>query len=120
VGLIQRNTSPELLRGVLGTFGAALRTRYRPQRPYFGPLRLVLAPEPRPDEHAGRHQQRDVLQGWRQWAPNITHWQGQGNHMTVLRHPHVQALANWWLAEAQASETPASETPASESRPSDA
>jgi arthrofactin-type cyclic lipopeptide synthetase C len=120
VGLIQRNTSPELLRGVLGTFGAALRTRYRPQRPYFGPLRLVLAPEPRPDEHAGRYQQRDVLQGWRQWAPNITHWQGQGNHMTVLRHPHVQALANWWLADAPASETPASETPASESRPSDA
>jgi thioesterase domain-containing protein len=98
VGLIRRNTRAELLRGVVSTFGAALRTNYRPGQLYPGPLRLVLVSDGLLDEDADRRQQEAILEGWRQWAPNLKGWHASGNHMTVLRTPHVEALANWWLA----------------------
>jgi amino acid adenylation domain-containing protein len=98
VGLMQRGTPVEALRGVVSTFGAALRTSYRPQRLYLGPIRLVLVSDALLDEHADLRQRQNVLQGWRQWAPDVTSMQAPGNHMTVLKSPQAQVLASWWLA----------------------
>jgi thioesterase domain-containing protein len=97
-GLVPPNTRAEMLRGVLGTFGAALRTNYRPEHLYLGPLRLVLVTDGSLDEEANQRQHHDTLEGWRQLAPNLTDWHGPGNHMTVLKQPQVQTLATWWLA----------------------
>lgn len=97
VGLMDRRIRPEAMRGVLRTFGAALRTIYRPRQTFQGPLRLVLIADALIDEQANGRQHHKVLEGWRQWAPNVTYWHGPGNHMTILKPPHVNALANWWL-----------------------
>jgi arthrofactin-type cyclic lipopeptide synthetase C len=95
-GLLPQRSRPEILAGTVRTFAAALRTRYRPARLYTGPVRLVLVPDTRLDETANRQLQAETLAGWRRWAPRTTSWIGPGNHITLLKPPHVQALADWW------------------------
>ena len=68
VGLLHRNSTAEVLRGVLATFAAALRTNYRPQQSYTGPLRLVLASDATLDEQTNRRQHHETLRGWRKCA----------------------------------------------------
>jgi hypothetical protein len=82
---------------MIRTFGAALRTSYRPQQIYTDPLFLVLVNDKELDQQANRHQHQDVVAGWKQWAPNLTYWLGPGNHITVLNQPHVQVFAKRWL-----------------------
>lgn len=96
VGLMPRRSTPDALRGPIRTFGAALRTGYRPQRPFPDPVRLALARDPRLDDQANQRQYQSTLEGWSLWSPNITCWHGPGNHFSILKAPHVQVLADWW------------------------
>jgi thioesterase domain-containing protein len=96
VGLMPRRSTPDALRGPIRTFGSALRTRYRPQRPFPDPVRLALARDPRLDDQANQRESRATLEGWRLWSPNITCWNGPGNHFSILKAPHVHVLADWW------------------------
>jgi thioesterase domain-containing protein len=96
VGLMPRRSTPDALRGPIRTFGSALRTRYRPQRPFPDPVRLALARDPRLDDQANQRESQATLEGWRLWSPNITCWHGPGNHFSILKAPHVHVLADWW------------------------
>lgn len=94
VGLLPRGSRPDALRGVLRVFSTALRTGYRPQRAYPDPVRLVLVSDPRREPEAERCQHDQTLAAWRRWAPKLTSCHGPGNHVAVLKPPHVQALAD--------------------------
>jgi hypothetical protein len=96
VGLMPRRSEADALRGLVRTFAAALRTRYRPQHSYHGPARLVLVRDARLDDQTNTRQHHETLVGWRQHVPNITCWYGPGNHFTILKPSHVQVLADWW------------------------
>jgi hypothetical protein len=37
----------------------------------------------------------ETLVGWERFAPNVVPWRGPGNHMTVLKMPHVIDLVEW-------------------------
>jgi arthrofactin-type cyclic lipopeptide synthetase C len=92
-GLLQRRSQPDVLRGVLRTFAAALRSQFTPRTVYLGPARLVLVDHPMLDREANRRRQEAVIERWRKWAPNLTYTHLGGNHMTILQPPHVQDLA---------------------------
>ena len=97
-GLVGRNSKTETLRGVIRTFGASLRTVYRPFKLYTDPVRLVLVSDAQTNEQANQRQHQNILNGWRRLVPNLTYWHGPGNHMTVLKKPQVNSLADWWIA----------------------
>ncbi len=88
VGLMPKQSQPEMLLGTFRTFGTALRTRYCPEHHYAGPLRLVLANTDQSDQEA-------VVAKWRYWVNDLNYWQSEGNHMTVIKQPYVNALVDW-------------------------
>ena len=79
-------------------FGAALRSAYTPSSVYPGPVRLAFAKRAR----EGREALRFSTDAWQRYLPNSTSWQGPGNHMTILKPPHVQDLAGWWRQGSEA------------------
>jgi arthrofactin-type cyclic lipopeptide synthetase C len=96
VGLMPRRSTPSILQGPRRAFGAALRTCYQPCQSYPDPLWLALADDPCLDDQANQRNQEEISMGWRLWAPQATPWRGPGDHFTILKHPHVQTLADWW------------------------
>ncbi|MCY7264062.1 non-ribosomal peptide synthetase [Pseudomonas protegens] len=96
VGLLSQRADPRAMQGPARTFASALRTRYQPQRPYRGPVRLVLADDPRLDAAGNLREQEAMVQGWRWQVTELGLWQGPGNHFSLLKAPHVQHLAAWW------------------------
>jgi thioesterase domain-containing protein len=105
-GLMPARSQPAVLQGPLRTFGTALRTNYRPATVYEGPVRLVFVSDTRMDAEANRRAQQDSFAQWKRWAPNVQSWIGPGNHMTVLKKPHVHELAHWWKAGLDPLHTP--------------
>ncbi|MHA6924944.1 non-ribosomal peptide synthetase [Ralstonia pseudosolanacearum] len=95
-GLIPRRSQPGMLRGPIRTFGAALRTPYRPGRLYTGPVRLVLADDPALSREANEREQCRTVSELRGWAPDLVAWRGPGNHFSLLTPPDVQQVAAWW------------------------
>jgi arthrofactin-type cyclic lipopeptide synthetase C len=93
-GLMPVQSDPDLLIGPLRTFAAAIRTQYIPRHPYPGPARLVLVDDPRLEHAANQRNHWEVLNGWRALIPALSCTHSPANHMTVLRAPHVQTLAN--------------------------
>jgi thioesterase domain-containing protein len=96
-GILPRRSRPEVLRGPIRTFDAALRTSYVPAAILSLDIHLGLASEPRLDPNAIQSSRDDAQQGWRVYAPNLKLWYGPGDHFSILRLPHVQVLAEWWL-----------------------
>jgi thioesterase domain-containing protein len=92
-GIMPRRSEPDVLRGLLRTFATALRTPYRPHKPYPGRMQLVLADDERLDEHANREEHVQTLAEWQRWAPHLLCSHCLGNHMTMLKMPHVRGLA---------------------------
>ncbi|WAK04165.1 amino acid adenylation domain-containing protein [Methylobacter sp. YRD-M1] len=88
VGLMPKQSQPEMLTGTFRTFGTALRTRYCPEHHYTGPLRLVLTQADQSDHEA-------VIAKWQYWVNDLKYWQSEGNHMTVIKAPYINALADW-------------------------
>jgi arthrofactin-type cyclic lipopeptide synthetase C len=86
VRLIPSRSTPDILAGTIRTFGAALRTFYKPQAIYTGSTNLILLQE--------QNFERIALD-WRGWAPKLDVWRGSGNHMTALKLPNVRTLADW-------------------------
>jgi thioesterase domain-containing protein len=109
VGKMPARSSPGVLAGTIRTFGAALRTTYRPDRPYPDPIRLVTVSDPRKDANADQRRCEEQLRGWQQWAPSLSCWHAPGNHMTVLEAPHVALVADWWRSGPQSVETAANQ-----------
>jgi arthrofactin-type cyclic lipopeptide synthetase C len=105
VGLMPRNSRAEDLRGSIRTFGAAVRTAYQPSQPYPEQLLLVLVSNKELDPEANQSKHEAALSNWRRWAPNLTYWPGPGNHLSILKPPCVQALAERWRMEVTMSNT---------------
>jgi len=91
-GVISNALGSDVLRGPLRVFAASRRTYYQPMRPYPGPIQLVLADDPMLDEAANRLEHESTAEEWKQWAPNLVCLRAFGNHMTMLKEPHVQGL----------------------------
>jgi len=92
-GILPQRSEPEVLRGPLRVFATSLRTCYTPANIYPGPLRLILADDPRLEETDNRRKQECLIERWKQWAPGLISVHASGNHLTTLRTPHVDALA---------------------------
>ncbi len=96
IGLMPARSKPDALRGPFHSFARACRTRYCPSTRYDGPVHLVLVRDTRLDAEADARQRHHIEEQWRVHAPALTVWHGPGNHMTVLRPPHVGKLVDWW------------------------
>jgi len=53
----------------------------------------VLVDDPRLDHRANRFAHRNVIENWKYFAPNLVSIHAPGNHLTMLKKPHVHALA---------------------------
>jgi arthrofactin-type cyclic lipopeptide synthetase C len=95
-GVLPPRSRPSLLRGPLTTFAAARRTVYSPATPYRGKARVVLVDDPAMDADANLKQRQLYLSGWQSSVSELDSWNGPGNHYSMLRPPHVNALAKWW------------------------
>jgi arthrofactin-type cyclic lipopeptide synthetase C len=94
-GVLPARSQPALLVGPVRTFASCMRAGYAPSGPYRGALQLVLLDDPRCDEAANRLAYQQRAEGWRRLAPAARSWRGPGNHMTALKAPHAQAVADW-------------------------
>jgi thioesterase domain-containing protein len=84
-----------VLRGPFRAFSACLRTSYVPPGVFSGPARLILA-EAVPDAAGAEAMSfAEIAAGWKQWAPALVASVAPGNHMTVLKQPHVAAVAEF-------------------------
>jgi arthrofactin-type cyclic lipopeptide synthetase C len=95
-GVLPPRSRPNILRGPLTTFAAARRTVYSPATPYKGKVRLVLVDDPLLDAEANLKQRELYVSGWKDSVSELDLWDGPGNHYSMLRPPHVSALAKWW------------------------
>ncbi|MBV8100056.1 MAG: amino acid adenylation domain-containing protein, partial [Verrucomicrobia bacterium] len=95
-GVLPQRSRPSLLRGPLTTFAAACRTVYSPATPYRGKARLVLVDDPALDADANLKQRQLYVSGWKANVAELDLWDGPGSHYSMLRPPHVNALAKWW------------------------
>lgn len=87
-------SAPQDLDGMLRTLSANLRTAYVPSSVSMEPVQLVQANDTRLAAEARGAQQLGTVTDWQRWAPNLQSWLGPGNHLTILRPPHVEALAD--------------------------
>jgi len=92
-GLLPHRSDPETLRGQLQTFAAALRTHYKPSGVYEGRVQLVLADDPQLDDAANQQKHKETIEGWKRYAPNLIYTRSHGNHMTLLKPPHIHDVA---------------------------
>jgi amino acid adenylation domain-containing protein len=96
--LMSHRSKPEALHGMVRTFATNLRTTYVPSETYPGPVRLVLVRDVKDNEAASRKKHQETVAGWQRFAPGLVTWRGPGNHMTVLKPPHVATLTDWLRA----------------------
>ncbi len=97
IGLLPKRSDAHSLGGLVRSFGTALRTSYRPRRSFAAARTgLVLAADPGEDASTNHRQHRLALEGWRHWAPGLSVWMAPGDHFSILKQPHVSALAQWW------------------------
>jgi thioesterase domain-containing protein len=83
-----------MLCGPLRTFAMAIRSSFNPNKPHLGAVQLVLVDESKLDHAANGRRQEDIVKKWKRWAPNLIYQRAPGNHMTVLKAPHVLELAH--------------------------
>jgi len=95
-GIMPRQSVPGALRGPFRTFAAASRSSYAPPSVFPDPVRLVLARDPELDEAANQRRFAETVAGWRRWAPGLQVTVASGNHVTVLKPPHVASIAAYF------------------------
>jgi arthrofactin-type cyclic lipopeptide synthetase C len=99
-------STPLDLNGVFRTLSMNLRTAYTPSVVSEDPVHLVLVHDTRLTEQACTLQHQATVEQWQRWAPLLRPRAGPGNHLTILRPPHVAALASqlravWAVAPVQ-------------------
>jgi arthrofactin-type cyclic lipopeptide synthetase C len=95
-GLLHQRSDAKTLQGPLATFTSARRNAYWPSTIYSGKTLLVLANAPSLDTVSSMKRHASSIEGWRCWASKLEVWHGPGNHFSILKNPHVQALAEKW------------------------
>jgi thioesterase domain-containing protein len=94
VGRMPARSHADLLNGSLRTFAAAIRADYMVGSRYPGTVHLVTASAT--PKRAATHEER--VARWQCVATEVDAWQGPGNHFSILRAPHVHALAQRWIS----------------------
>ena len=94
VGMLPARSSWEALRGPVRSFEAAIRTRYSPDDKFLGPTTLVLVPESDESEDRVGERFASTTAGWRSVAPRLQFVRGGGNHVRLLKRPHIAAIAD--------------------------
>ena len=94
VGMMPARLSWEALRGPVRSFEAAIRTRYSPDDKFLGPTTLVLVPESDESEDRVGPRFESTTAGWRSVAPRLQFVRGGGNHVRLLKPPHIAAIAD--------------------------
>jgi thioesterase domain-containing protein len=102
-GLLPIESATGDLYRLLQILGIGLRTRYIPQRAYPGTIHLVLADERRgPQENLAKSETTAIR--WQRWGSGVVECHSPGNHMTMLKLPHVLNLADIIEAETKRSD----------------
>ena len=92
-GLMSSRSVPSTIHGAVSVFETALRVAYRPRTALKGRLTLIFASRIAESEAAALQRMHAALQEWRGIAPQASMRLSSGNHVTVLRAPHVSVLA---------------------------
>jgi thioesterase domain-containing protein len=92
-GLMPSVSHSVALRGPIRTFAASIRAGYVPETAYAGPVTLVLVDDPKLDAAANQLAHQRLTAAWTRCAPRLTTAHVPGNHVSVLKHPHVRHLA---------------------------
>jgi amino acid adenylation domain-containing protein len=87
-GILPPDTTLDTVHRVMRVFTSNLNTVYLPQSPIDSALALF---QPTLPASAEREQERvESAADWRQLSPSLSLFQAPGNHMTMLRSPHIQ------------------------------
>lgn len=95
VGLLPRTSKPDQLHGVVRSFEAAVRTRYQPKTKFEGSANLILVIDSKERVEDGVLRQAVIAEGWRRFAPHLKFRREAGNHMTLLKAPHIEDTVRW-------------------------
>jgi thioesterase domain-containing protein len=95
LGMLPFTSSPDHLSGPVLSFEAALRTNYSPVAPFFGPTRLVMACSSDETPQSALTRYRDVAENWRRLTPKLNVFSSAGNHVKLLRDPHIVEVVSW-------------------------
>ncbi|MBT0963975.1 thioesterase domain-containing protein [Denitromonas iodatirespirans] len=95
IGLMPTRSNPGQLLGTVRTFEAALRTPYQPISAYEGNARMVFVRNVGEIEAATEARVCDAAAEWLKWLPEADCRLGGGNHVTLLKPPHVDGVARW-------------------------
>jgi thioesterase domain-containing protein len=91
--LLPPRTKKETLFAIFRVFEANVKARYVPSAGYEGPLHVASIrndPEKETPDCTGQTEP-----AWEMHAPQITRYEAEGNHLTMLSPPHVEELGSW-------------------------
>jgi arthrofactin-type cyclic lipopeptide synthetase C len=91
--LARARASARFLEWSLTVFAACMRSTYTPSESCDGHTQLILVDDRRCDAETNRRQHAEAARAWERWAPALKTTYGSGNHITMLKAPHVANLA---------------------------
>ena len=94
-GVLPSRTPLKKLQALLRVFTANVKAGYEPATPYHGPVLLLNASEWSPSSSAHKPvlSPAEKADRWRRHATRLEAHTLDGNHMSVLKPPHVNQLA---------------------------
>jgi amino acid adenylation domain-containing protein len=92
--LMPKGSEISALKGPLRTFSTALRTPFETDVHFPGQILLVMADDPHLRQADNQRKHQEVHARWQLAARDVAVAGVQGNHMTLLKTPHVQSLAD--------------------------
>src|SRR3569833_1950657 len=94
-GVLPQRTPLCKLQAMLRVFTANVRAGYEPLTPYGGPVLLLNAHAVTAASATGRPIMplAEKVERWRRHSPGLEAHMLEGNHMSVLKQPHVSQLA---------------------------
>lgn len=100
-GLLARKTDVQVVRNLVRVFNTNLNTGYFPSRHYPGQVMLFLATEHSPPVEGEIEAEADdgvSVSAWANITAQLDALSLPGNHMTMLREPNIEAIAERWRA----------------------
>ena len=91
VAALPRDATVDALRGILRVFSRNLNTVYSPLTALDGEIALFQAVQP--EDADRRRELAEDAADWNKLARSLRLFEVPGNHMTMLRSPHVQLIA---------------------------
>jgi arthrofactin-type cyclic lipopeptide synthetase C len=91
-GLLPRRTTASVLAGPFRVFSSCLRASYEPRDAHPGTVQLVIVDDVRRTATENDQRGREMIEGWRSFAPELVVRKGAGNHMTTLKTPYVSTI----------------------------